>query len=975
LIANAFPDCFRRRPKANHQGVALEAGQVLLIGNQSAAGGDHRVFVPAQLRYDGAFALAKGGFAFLCKDFPNRFTGARFDGLIRVEKVETQLVGDEPAHGGFAGAHESDEGKVADLARATHGLELAHGRKLGTKILEINYRLEKAALRVLSLLQSLKPPLTRRLFGILLTATALSLITTDSLRAAGGTSALRPPNIIVILADDLGAECLSSYGSTSYKTPHLDALAESGIRFMNCYATPLCSPSRVQLMTGRYGFRTGWTNMIERGAGATRDFFDPTKERTFGHVLKAAGYATAQAGKWQLCRFQEHPDHVKECGFDESCSWTWLYDGRRTDRYWTPSIWQNGKLRENVNDKYGEDVFCDFLIDFITRHRAEPFFIYYPMVLVHDPFEPTPDELKTGSDDRKERKADVSHFPAMVAYMDKTVGRLIAALDKLKLRENTLVLFTGDNGTPRQITSQLGDNAIPGGKGMVTHVGSHVPLIASWPGTIPAGRVLDDLIDFTDVLPTLADVAGDDLSRGVAMDGRSFLPQLRGGTGQPREWVYVQLGNASFVRDQRWLLHNDGRFYDIKSDPFERKDLSAETKYKGEIARLKKALPGHSAKGERKITVQCVEPDHKAGAALAAVVDDVPLAHTGQFLPLDARGDIVAGDDQQIRVATRNLSTALKTAGTGLENVVKLNVYLKRAEIMSKVQKVFARTFSGPQKPAVSFVVGGLAHPDAVIAMDAVATVPVEFSGSEVKRFRSPALRTVASGAHVAILPAGGRVYVSGQAEKGDLAGATHKTLESLVATLNHLGLKSSQIVQLKAFIQPVSDVAMAQKEIERFFGDELAPPTVFVEWISSGYPVEIELIASAPESRTGETLSFITPPGMKPSPVYSKVARVNRGKTVFVSGLYGSISSDAASQIREIFGNLGKILEQAGSSFDQLAKATYYVSDDETSRKLNEIRPEIYNPERPPAASKAMVSGVGVSGKTVTLDMIAVPE
>jgi len=430
--------------------------------------------------------------------------------------------------------------------------------------------------------------LTKHWFGLLFAVATLSLTTAVSVPAADRAARARPPNIIVIMADDLGAECLSSYGSTSYKTPNLDALAKTGIRFLNCYATPLCSPSRAQLMTGRYGFRTGWTNMIERGEGAVNEFFDPNQERTFGHVLKAAGYATAQSGKWQLAQFQKYPRHVNECGFDEYCCWTWLYDGQRTDRYWQPSVWQNGKLREDVGDQYGEDVFCDFLIDFITRNQAKPFFVYYPMVLVHDPFEPTPDEKKGGLDGRKKSGPDVSHFPAMVAYMDKTVGRLVAALDKLKLRENTLILFTGDNGTPRPVTSRTGKTVIPGGKGTVTHLGSHVPLIASWKGTVPGDRVLHDLVDFTDVLPTLAEVAGAELPRGVKIDGRSFAPQLRGQTGQPREWVYVQLGNASFVRDQHWLLHNDGRFYDIKDDPFERHDLSAEPQCQEEVARLKK---------------------------------------------------------------------------------------------------------------------------------------------------------------------------------------------------------------------------------------------------------------------------------------------------------------------------------------------------------------------------------------------------
>ena len=376
------------------------------------------------------------------------------------------------------------------------------------------------------------------------------------------------PNIVLILADDLGTECLGSYGGTSYRTPNLDTLARSGIRFENAYCTPLCSPSRVQLMTGRYGFRTGWTNLIGR---ATPEFFDP-KEKTFGHIFKEAGYATAVAGKWQLADFHKHPNNVPEAGFDEYCCWAWVFDGLQTLRYWDPAIWQSGKWRRDVRYKYGEDVFCDFLIDFIKRNRDQPFFVYYPMVLVHAPFEFTPDTPKART---RFRWRSVDFFPDMVAYLDKTVGRLVATLDRLKLREKTLVIFAGDNGTDRNITSKVGDQEIRGGKGTVTHLGTHVPLIASWPGTIPSGQISSDLVDFSDVLPTMAELAGIDLPKGITFDGQSFAPQLLGQPGKPREWVFVQLDKERFVREQRWLLHDDGRLYDIKADPFEQKNLGS----------------------------------------------------------------------------------------------------------------------------------------------------------------------------------------------------------------------------------------------------------------------------------------------------------------------------------------------------------------------------------------------------------------
>jgi arylsulfatase A len=409
--------------------------------------------------------------------------------------------------------------------------------------------------------------------------------------AGPGQASAGKPNIILIMADDLGAEGLGCYGSTSYKTPHLDALAKSGIRFTNGFSTPLCSPSRVELMTGRYGFRTGWTQLINAGAD---DYFDPKKEKTFGHVLKAAGYATGIAGKWQLAQFQKHPDHVRECGFDESLMWTWQMDGKRTDRYWNPSIWKGGKLLEGTQDKYGPDLEADFVCDFIRRHKAGPFFFYYPMTLVHNPFEPPPDS-KEAKKPGKKGDGGARVLADMIAYMDKVVGRIVSTLDELKIRENTVVFFTGDNGTTRGIPSQLGARTVIGGKGSMADTGSRVPLLASWPGTAPAGKVLDDLVNFCDFLPTLGDLAGARLPEGVTIDGRSFAPQLRGEAGKPRDWAFTQLGKNRWVRDLRWKLHSDGRLFDIQNDPEESKPLAAGTE-PSEAAAARKRLEDILAK-------------------------------------------------------------------------------------------------------------------------------------------------------------------------------------------------------------------------------------------------------------------------------------------------------------------------------------------------------------------------------------------
>lgn len=411
----------------------------------------------------------------------------------------------------------------------------------------------------------------------------------------------RPPNILLILADDLGFENINANGGTSYKTPNIDSLAKSGTRFTHCYATPLCSPSRAELMTGRYGFRTSWINLIGRGetAGEVNDYFDPKKEVTFGRVLKNAGYATAIAGKWQLCEFPKHTNHLAECGFDKSLCWAWVIGGKQTSRYWAPVLWGNGQLKKMPADQYGDDLFSDYLIDFMKSNRDKPFFAYYPMALVHAPHIAPPGSPRAAAAQRaaaagkrpigqralqnKKESAlgkddelinDPANYPDMMAYMDKIVGKMVSAVEDLGLRENTLIIFTGDNGTDRKISSMMGSVSIQGGKGTVTELGAHVPLVTSWPGKTPAKKINDNLVNFCDVLPTLAEISGGKLPDGVKIDGKSFAAQILGQEGKARDWVFTQLGKRRFARDHRYMLHDDGRIYDVEHDLFEKNDLA-----------------------------------------------------------------------------------------------------------------------------------------------------------------------------------------------------------------------------------------------------------------------------------------------------------------------------------------------------------------------------------------------------------------
>lgn len=385
---------------------------------------------------------------------------------------------------------------------------------------------------------------------------------------------VRRPNVVLVMADDFGYECVRCNGGTSYRTPHLDALAAGGVRFTQAYATPLCTPSRTQIMTGRYNFR----NYVRFGE------FD-FRERTFAHALKAAGYATCIAGKWQLGGGTRGP---YDAGFDDYC--LWQFDpATKGSRYAGPKVFRNGEPVTGLEGKYGPDVFCDHLCDFATKNKTRPFFLYWPEVLTHAPYEPPPDSdrAKPAGKGRAARKgADATgNFPDMVEYLDKTVGRLVAHLEKEGLRDNTLIAFTGDNGTGKEITSRLDGRAVRGGKGNTTTLGTHVPLIVSWPAGAKGGRVCDDLIDFTDVLPTLAAAAGAELPNDVTLDGRSFLPQVRGEAGDPRDSIFCHYeprhGNnqrkVRYAQDRRWKLYQDGRLFDMLADLDETTPVTTET--------------------------------------------------------------------------------------------------------------------------------------------------------------------------------------------------------------------------------------------------------------------------------------------------------------------------------------------------------------------------------------------------------------
>jgi arylsulfatase A len=366
---------------------------------------------------------------------------------------------------------------------------------------------------------------------------------------AAEPSAARP-NVLFILGDDVGLPWISCYGADSFTTPHIDALARSGIRFESCYATPFCGPTRAELITGRYPFRTG---ALGNGlAGRVK----PADERPFVRLFRDAGYATGMCGKWA-----QMTGDLQDWGFDEH-----LTDPSPAGWFWETSYIKNGEEVRVEKSVYHPDVCHEFAVDFIRRHRERPFFFYYSSHFTHAPILRTPDSKPGGP----EGESDEHYFEDNLLYLDKQVGQLVAEIERLKLRERTLIVFTGDNGSTQghRPTAGLRGRKLSGGKGSMLEGGARVPLIVSWKGVTPANQVCRDLVDFTDFHATFCELAGIEPPRNFQFDGHSFAAQLRGAPGRRREAIFVQLRDQWYVRDSAWKLNQSGELFDMRDAPF-----------------------------------------------------------------------------------------------------------------------------------------------------------------------------------------------------------------------------------------------------------------------------------------------------------------------------------------------------------------------------------------------------------------------
>lgn len=405
------------------------------------------------------------------------------------------------------------------------------------------------------------------------------------------------PNILFILVDDLGKEWISSYGAEDIETPNIDQLAESGMLFHNVYSMPQCTPTRLTFLTGQYPFRHGWVNHwdVPRWGGGAH--FDERLNPSVANYMQDAGYATAIAGKWQIDDFRVEPDALTKAGFQAYCMWTGYETGipASAERFQDAYIFTKDGSR-TYEGSFGPDVFKDFLIQFMQKDRDQPFFAYYPMVLTHPPLVNTPDESAD---------TPIGKHKAMVRYTDKILGELVAALETVGKRENTVIIWTTDNGTSRGLVGRYKGQAVDGGKSKTIEAGIASPFIVSWPAKIEANQSTQALVDFTDLFPTFLDLAGADVPKNLQineveypLDGHSFKPLLLDPQHtEGRPWILSMGGGNKakltdqgvenqyvfrdrVVRNRQYKLYisteaKPEKFYDLIADPFETTNLIA----------------------------------------------------------------------------------------------------------------------------------------------------------------------------------------------------------------------------------------------------------------------------------------------------------------------------------------------------------------------------------------------------------------
>jgi arylsulfatase A-like enzyme len=388
-------------------------------------------------------------------------------------------------------------------------------------------------------------------------------------------SAARKPNIVLIVADDLGYGELSIQGSKDIPTPNIDSIARNGVRFTNGYVScPVCSPTRAGLLTGRYQQRFGHEFNPGPPQQAEEDFGLPLSETTIAARLKSLGYATGMFGKWHL-GFKPEYNPTKR-GFDEFFG---FLGGAHP--YFDVNGRQGNPIMRGAQavdePSYLTDAFAREAVSFIERRKSEPFFLYLPFNAVHNPLQAADKYLaRFNSITDQKRKT----FAAMMAAMDDAVGKVLTKLRESKLEENTLVFFIADNGGPTPQTTS-GNGPLNGFKGQTLEGGIRVPFMMQWKGKLPEGKLYEMPVIALDIHPTVVAAAGGKIPSEARLDGRNLIPYLLGETkGRPHDQLFWRFGDQTAIRSGDWkLVKTRGartpHLYNLAADIGERNDLAA----------------------------------------------------------------------------------------------------------------------------------------------------------------------------------------------------------------------------------------------------------------------------------------------------------------------------------------------------------------------------------------------------------------
>jgi len=451
------------------------------------------------------------------------------------------------------------------------------------------------------------------------------------------SSAAQPPNVVIILADDLGYGDLGCYGHPKFKTPRIDQMAAEGVKMMQFNTpAPFCAPTRASLMTGRYPFRCGMTQNPAPDGGPVADALSlPKDEVTLAQVLQGAGYATGMVGKWHL-------GHKKgalptERGFDEYLGIPYSNDMRPVQVLEGTEVAEYPVVQATLTTRYAKRA-----ADFIQRNAKKPFFLYFAEAMPHKPL---------AASEKHYQKAAGGLYGAALADLDDSVGAVLDALKQNGVDDNTLILFSSDNG------AWFGGSCggLRGMKGTSWEGGYRVPMIARWPGKIPAGRVNNELAVMMDLFATVLAATGAKMPDDRTLDGRDLMPLLAGDAKSPHEFVFGHQGpKLVTIRDARWKLHlaparemalkpgADGKWLDPRAPdgvtilaPFEQYNLDAHPGLKTGVEGASGLLFDLHADPGEQVDVAAEHPEEvkRLQAAYDAMNKDVPVVEEVKRVP------------------------------------------------------------------------------------------------------------------------------------------------------------------------------------------------------------------------------------------------------------------------------------------------------------------------------------------------------